>query len=336
MRHGRSYLLAFTKGLMLASVPVAAFFGVDYLFTPPQGDAAGRTPVGTVARMDAPARPDAAGAMPSSTNPGSDRAAAKQDPFWSNPAKAIRSLADSPSASHQVTLVSSIQQELIRVGCYAGQANGSWNDRTRLAMQAFNASVHVSLETGRPDYILLTLLQGHNGRACSRPCAEHDGGGSCIDTAIEARAVPLPAASKSAGSGTVKGEGRTTAAAVSSPITVPKAPVPSTAASATPAQTPIPIVRWNPNVRLATPTPGSIGATGQTDGAGSLPGRMGVGVQADASSEQPASLGSAGIAAHPRVRSSPNSTPMPGHQTSKAQSSSRLGRIFTDLSRNAP
>jgi peptidoglycan hydrolase-like protein with peptidoglycan-binding domain len=87
-------------------------------------------------------------------------------------------------------LVMSIQTELVRVGCLAGTADGHWSGQTRTAMRAFNTSVRVDLPTDRPDYILLTLLQGHNAKACSRSCeSSAGGGGSCVDESIQARTV---------------------------------------------------------------------------------------------------------------------------------------------------
>ena len=66
----------------------------------------------------------------------------------------------------QRVLVRSIQQELQRVGCYGGAVDGNWSDGTRSAMGTFNEKLHVKLPLGSPDYILLTMLQGHSRRAC--------------------------------------------------------------------------------------------------------------------------------------------------------------------------
>lgn len=66
----------------------------------------------------------------------------------------------------QRVLVRSIQQELLRVGCYAGSVDGNWSDGTRSAMGAFTDSVQVKLPLKSPDYILLTMLQGHARQAC--------------------------------------------------------------------------------------------------------------------------------------------------------------------------
>lgn len=65
-------------------------------------------------------------------------------------------------------LARSIQAELRRVGCYAGSIDGSWDEATQRAMAEFNRKIHATLPVARPDYILLTLLQGHSARACGQ------------------------------------------------------------------------------------------------------------------------------------------------------------------------
>ena len=66
-------------------------------------------------------------------------------------------------------LVSDIQQQLKRVGCYWGRVNGSWNTSTREAMREFTSRSNAALPVEKPDYLLLTLLKSHNGRSCGAP-----------------------------------------------------------------------------------------------------------------------------------------------------------------------
>ena len=66
-------------------------------------------------------------------------------------------------------LVVDIQQQLKRVGCYWGRANGSWNNNTRDAMRSFTAQTNAALPVEKPDYMLLSLLKSHNGRSCGAP-----------------------------------------------------------------------------------------------------------------------------------------------------------------------
>ena len=66
-------------------------------------------------------------------------------------------------------LVVDIQQQLKRVGCYWGRANGSWNNSTRDAMRTFTGQTNAALPVEKPDYMLLSLLKSHNGRSCGAP-----------------------------------------------------------------------------------------------------------------------------------------------------------------------
>lgn len=88
-------------------------------------------------------------------------------------------------------LARSIQIELARVGCYNGMIDGDWSAETRKAMKAFNDRVNATLPIAQPDYILLTLLQGHAAKACGTLCppgqAEADNG-SCLPRSVLAEA----------------------------------------------------------------------------------------------------------------------------------------------------
>jgi hypothetical protein len=66
-------------------------------------------------------------------------------------------------------LVVDIQQQLKRVGCYWGRANGAWNNSTRDAMRTFTSQTNAALPIEKPDYMLLSLLKSHNGRSCGAP-----------------------------------------------------------------------------------------------------------------------------------------------------------------------
>jgi hypothetical protein len=67
-------------------------------------------------------------------------------------------------------LARTIQSELKRVGCYQGEVDGAWTGAVQRAMRAFIDRVNASLPVDEPDYILLTLLQGHQARACGEGC----------------------------------------------------------------------------------------------------------------------------------------------------------------------
>ena len=99
----------------------------------------------------------------------------------------------------------SLQRELKRVGCYDDVISGEWTEAAKRAMRAFNAKVNATLPTDAPDHILLTLVSGHRGRACERPCSASAKAGDCTaqKTAARgpapARAVEIPVKVASAG-----------------------------------------------------------------------------------------------------------------------------------------
>jgi hypothetical protein len=71
-----------------------------------------------------------------------------------------------PVPKHIASLTREIQRELKRVGCYDGEIDGKWNAQSRVAMKSFTDYVNAKLPVERPDYILLRLAQGHQGKAC--------------------------------------------------------------------------------------------------------------------------------------------------------------------------
>jgi len=67
-------------------------------------------------------------------------------------------------------LARTIQSELKRVGCYHGKLDGAWTAAVQTALRSFIDRVNASLPVDEPDHILLTLLQGHQARACGEGC----------------------------------------------------------------------------------------------------------------------------------------------------------------------
>lgn len=119
---------------------------------------------------------------------------------------ALRSSGSKPvdrEARH--TLASDIQKELKRVGCFDGEASGEWTPATRKAMRSFTERVNATLPVDEPDYILLTLIQGHATSACGKSCPTGQslaGDGRCVPAAVLAQAqrrtVPKSAATPAA------------------------------------------------------------------------------------------------------------------------------------------
>ena len=97
-----------------------------------------------------------------------------------------------PSSEEQRRdLVLDLQRQLKRVGCFEGEADGHWGTASKRAMAAFTDRVNASLPYEQPDFILLTLVQGHAGRACGTSCPAGQGladNGRCTPTSILAHA----------------------------------------------------------------------------------------------------------------------------------------------------
>ena len=96
-----------------------------------------------------------------------------------------------PSSDEQRhNLVRDLQLELKRVGCYEGEPNGQWGAASKKAMASFTERVNASLPFEQPDLILLTLVQGHKGRACGQDCPNGQSitsNGRCIPNSILAQ-----------------------------------------------------------------------------------------------------------------------------------------------------
>ena len=89
-------------------------------------------------------------------------------------------------------LVRDLQRELKRVGCYDGEINGAWTASSKRAMAAFTERVNATLPLDEPDYILLTLVQGHGAQACGRGCPTGQGmseSGKCLPRAVLAQSA---------------------------------------------------------------------------------------------------------------------------------------------------
>jgi hypothetical protein len=92
-------------------------------------------------------------------------------------------------------LVRDLQRELKRVGCYDGEINGVWAPSSKRAMGAFTDRVNATLPLDEPDYILLTLVQGHTAQACGKGCPTGQGmneSGKCIPRAVLAQTAKRP------------------------------------------------------------------------------------------------------------------------------------------------
>lgn len=68
------------------------------------------------------------------------------------------------------TLVTEIQTELVRTGCYEGAADGTWSAETRAAMASFLKRVNAKLPMEEPDFVLLTLVRSQSSGTCALEC----------------------------------------------------------------------------------------------------------------------------------------------------------------------
>ena len=92
----------------------------------------------------------------------------------------------------RLQLTRDLQRELQRVGCYGGEVTGNWTPSTKRAMSAFMDRVNAPLPIEEPDYILLTLVQGHTAAACGATCPSGQGmsnDGRCVPQAVIAQAT---------------------------------------------------------------------------------------------------------------------------------------------------
>ena len=96
----------------------------------------------------------------------------------------------------RASLARALQRELKRVGCYDGEITGVWTTSSRMAMKAFTERVNAALPIEVPDQVLLSLVQGHQGRACGTACAAGQSAtasGVCVPNAVLAKAAKPPA-----------------------------------------------------------------------------------------------------------------------------------------------
>jgi peptidoglycan hydrolase-like protein with peptidoglycan-binding domain len=97
--------------------------------------------------------------------------------------------------SDRAALARALQRELKRVGCYSGEITGQWTTSSRMAMKAFTERVNATLPIDRPDPVLLSLVQGHQEKACGAACPAGQTateGGACTPNAVAAKAAKLP------------------------------------------------------------------------------------------------------------------------------------------------
>jgi len=91
------------------------------------------------------------------------------------------------NASDRYELARQLQRELVRVGCYVGDADGDWGGASKRAMQSFLDRVNAVLPVDEPDQVLLAMLRSQKNGACSGGCRAGEVVGSegrCIPTGL--------------------------------------------------------------------------------------------------------------------------------------------------------
>lgn len=83
--------------------------------------------------------------------------------------RAIPDTAPQAQSATPIFLISDLQRELKRVGCYEGEIHGVRTKSTRDAMARFTELVNAKLPTHEPDIVLLSLVRGYAGNTgCDR------------------------------------------------------------------------------------------------------------------------------------------------------------------------
>ncbi|PPD31210.1 MAG: hypothetical protein CTY20_00235 [Hyphomicrobium sp.] len=193
---------ATTAGTLPSPTGITA--GNDARQAPARSASEGRPPSLSVPLIspDAPTRPTQTATVSTDARP-------TQKALDANNSFAVRPLT-SPKAGDDDArreLTNKLQKELKRVGCYDGDISGSWNAATRRAMKSFTDRVNATLPVEDPDYILLTLVQGHASQACGTKCPADQGlgaDGRCIPNAIIAQAARKAARAETAKTDRVK------------------------------------------------------------------------------------------------------------------------------------
>ncbi len=140
-----------------------------------------------------PASKDGAPAVPSPPAATPPRLATKtiaiQLPTVAPKAVPVRSAASTTRPLDRAKLTKELLVQLKRVGCYQGPIGAVWTPGARSSMKAFTEHVNATLPVDQPDYILLAMVQSHEGVACGRECPAGEArtqAGRCLPTGVVA------------------------------------------------------------------------------------------------------------------------------------------------------
>jgi hypothetical protein len=104
-------------------------------------------------------------------------------------------MSKSKDGATRFELTRDLQRGLKKAGCYGGEINGRWTISTKAAMAAFMKRVNATLPAEKPDYVLLSLVDAHDGAVCTAECPAGQArgkSGQCISQAVIARVEQPP------------------------------------------------------------------------------------------------------------------------------------------------
>jgi hypothetical protein len=104
-------------------------------------------------------------------------------------------MSKSKDGATRFELTRDLQRGLKKAGCYGGEINGRWTNSTKAAMAAFMTRVNATLPAEKPDYVLLSLVEAHDGAVCTAECPSGQArgkSGQCIPQAVIARVEQAP------------------------------------------------------------------------------------------------------------------------------------------------
>lgn len=203
----RSIAGPFGTGLLCAALVTATFVGLHHVWAPPAPEptATDASSIVQIVRRSVTASVEQLFGAPHQTPPSSDiqggslmpalTAAGAGLPVSFTPVAVDVDNAGGVSPSDgTASLTRTVQLELQRVGCYAGRAHGTWDQATRSAMLAFAQTAGLKLKVSGPDWVLLTVLQGQNGPACSASGVVAAAPAAISTTALRKPDAAVPAA----------------------------------------------------------------------------------------------------------------------------------------------
>ncbi|HJS08937.1 MAG TPA: caspase family protein, partial [Pirellulales bacterium] len=105
------------------------------------------------------------------------------------PAAPAPGMVSSATTDGRPELARNIQLELIRLGCFAGEADGNWSAGTRSAMVRINKAAKSKFDANAPSAGTLAALQKRQGRACPLECGRgyQARGNTCVAVKSEPR-----------------------------------------------------------------------------------------------------------------------------------------------------